>query len=167
MKEQPQNERRLKIYLDDHLALMLGELALVRRCQRSNRRNPLGKFLEQVHVEVNAQRSIVRDLLQRLGNKESKLKGGGAWLAEKAGRLKLNGTLLSYSSLSRVLELETLAAAALERVAMWDNLDAIAASDSRLNGITFAFFRQESDGHLEQLNTHRRNAAAEALSGEF
>lgn len=37
MTEQPQNERRLKIYLDDHLALMLGELALVRRCQRSNR----------------------------------------------------------------------------------------------------------------------------------
>ena len=30
------------------------------------------------------------------------------WVAEKAGRLKLNGSLLTYSPLSRLVELEGL-----------------------------------------------------------
>ena len=84
-------------------------------------------------------------------------------MAEKLGRFKLNGTVLTYSSLSRVLELETLAAGAVERIAVWDNLDAIAASDERLAGISFEFFCQQSREHLDELNTRRRHAAVEAL----
>ena len=160
------SEQRLQIYLDDHVALMVGELELIRRCQQSNRLDPLGEFLERLYVEVQTQRSIVKDVLHRLGGKDSMFKGGGAWLAEKLGRLKLNGTLLSYSSLSRLLELETLAAAALERIAVWDNLEAIARTDSRLAGITFDFFRQQSQGHLDELAARRRNAATQAFAIE-
>ncbi len=159
-------EKRLQIYLDDHAALMLGELELVRRCQHSNRRDPLGRFLERLHLEVYAQRSIVQDVMHRVGGKASFVKGSGAWLAEKLGRFKLNGTLLTYSSLSRVLELETLAAAALERIALWENLDAIAGSDTRLAGITFDFFREQSTDHLDELNRRRRYAAMQALSAK-
>ncbi len=93
------------------------------------------------------------------------MKQGIAWFAEKAGRLKLNGSLLTYSELSRLVELETLAAAAQERVAFWDNLDALAGRDSRLGGIDFAFFRDQSQRHLEELNVRRRFAAAEAFVG--
>ena len=163
MRKLSESDKRLKIYLDDHAALMLGELELVRRCQHSNRSSPLGDFLERMHVEVKAQRSIARDVMHRIGGRESLVKGSGAWLAEKLGRFKLNGTVLTYSSLSRVLELETLAAAAVERIAVWDNLDAIAASDERLAGISFDFFRQQAREHLDELNTRRRHAAVEAL----
>lgn len=115
MRTLSSSDRRLRIYLDDHVALVVGELELVRRCRQSNRHSPLGEFLERLHVEVKAQRSVIMDVLHRIGGKESMLKGGGAWLAEKMGRFKLNGTLLTYSSLSRVLELETLAAASTLR----------------------------------------------------
>ena len=104
MKTRSRSDQRLRIYLDDHLAIMVGELELVRRCQQSNRRSPLGEFLETLHIDVKAQRSIVNDVMHRVGGKASVFKGGGAWLAEKMGRFKLNGTLLTYSSLSRVLE---------------------------------------------------------------
>ena len=42
------NERRLRIYLDDHLAIMVAEVALIGRCWWSNRRLPLGEFLQQL-----------------------------------------------------------------------------------------------------------------------
>ena len=35
---------------------------------------------------------MVRDLIARLGSPESPLKQAGAWLVEKAGRVKLGGT---------------------------------------------------------------------------
>ncbi len=163
------NDKRLRIYIDDHLAMMVAEVELTGRCWRSNRGTPLGRFLQQLENEVKAQQSIARDIIHRIGGKdsiESRIKQGAAWFAEKIGRLKLNDSLLTYSDLSRVVELEALAAVAQERVALWDNLDAVAESDSRLEGITFSFFRDQSQLHLNELNTRRRFAAVEALLGQ-
>jgi hypothetical protein len=162
------NDKRLRIYLDDHSALMVAEVELIGRCWWSNRNQPLGEFLQTLENEVKAQKSIVHDILHRIGAKntiESRLKKGAAWFAEKLGRLKLNDSLLTYSDLSRVIELEVLSAAAQERIALWDNLDSAAGDDSRLEGITFSFFRDQSQQHLDELNTHRREAAAKAFVG--
>ena len=160
------NDRRLRIYLDDHLALMVAEVELVGRCWSNNRGAPLGEFLQKLENEVKAQKSIVNAVIHRIGGKstiESRLKQGVGWFAEKLGRFKLNDSLLTYSDLSRVVELETLAAAAQERVSLWDNLDSVAGKDSRLEGITFSFHRDQSQQHLEELNTRRRCAAVEAF----
>ena len=162
------NDKLLRIYLNDHLALLVAETELIGRCLASNRGTPLGNFLQQLKNEVEAQKSIVRDILHRIGLKEgveSKVKQSTAWLVEKFGRFKLNGSLFRYSELSRLVELETLAAAAQERISLWDNFDAVASQDERLAGITFAFFRNQSQLHLEQLNTHRRFAAAVTFGG--
>jgi len=163
------NEKRLRIYMEDHLALIVAEAELANRCWRSNRKTPLGEFLKQLENEVKAQQSIVKDIIHRIGCKEtveSRLKQSAAWMAEKLGRLKLNDSLLSYSDLSRVVELETLAAAAQERIALWDNLHAVEESDSRLQGITFSFFREQSQEHLDELKIRRRMAAVEAFLGK-
>ena len=163
------NDKRLRIYLDDHSALMVAEVELIGRCWWSNRNAPLGEFLQKLENEVKAQKSIVHDILHRIGAKntiESRLKQGAAWFAEKLGRLKLNDSLLTYSDLSRVIELEALSAAAHERIALWDNLDSVAGEDPRLEGITFPFFRDQSQQHLDELNTRRREAAVEAFVGD-
>ncbi len=158
------NDTRLNIYLNDHLALMVGEIELAGRCASSNRGTPLGDFLHRLGVEVEAQKSIVSDLIRRADGSESMVKKGAAWFAEKLGRFKLNDSVLKYSDLSRVIELETLSAAAQERVALWDTLNAVAGGDERFSGITFAFFRDQSQEHLKELDTRRRYAAAQAFS---
>ena len=162
-------DRRLRIYLDDHLALMVAEVELARRCRKSNRRTQLGEFLQQLENEVGAQKSVVRDVIHRIGGKstiESRVKQGAGWFAEKLGRFKLNDSLLTYSNLSRVVELEALTAAAQERIALWDSLDSVAGGDSRLEGITFSFFREQSEQHLVELESRRRFAAIEAFRGD-
>ena len=63
------NERRLRIYLDDHMAIMVAEVALISRCWWSNRRRPLGEFLQKLENEVQAQKSIAQDVVFRMGGK--------------------------------------------------------------------------------------------------
>ena len=160
------HDKRLSIYLDDHLALIVAESELIGRCWWSNRGTPLGDFMQKLENEVKAQKSIARDIIHRIGGKEgieSRAKQSAAWFAEKLGRFKFNDSLLTYSKLSRVVELETLAAAAQERIAFWDNFDAVASQDPRFDGITFSCFREQSQQHLEELNTRRRYAATEAF----
>lgn len=161
------NSKRLKIYLDDHLALMVAEVELIGRCWWNNRGTPLGDFLQRLENEVKAQQSIVADVMHRLGGKhsiEGRLKRSAAWFAEKLGRFKLNDSLLSYSELSRVVELETLSAAAQGRISMWDNFENVLSKDARVKDITFSFFREQAQQHLDELNTRRRFAAAEAFA---
>lgn len=158
------NDTRLIIYLNDHLALMVGEIELADRCESSNRETPLGEFLHRLGVEIEAQKSIVSDVIRRAGGSESTIKKGAAWFAEKLGRFKLNDSVLTYSDLSRVIELEALSAAAQERVALWDTLNAVAGGDGRFTGITFSFFRDQSQQQFEELGSRRRYAATQAFS---
>ena len=160
------NDKRLRIYLDDHLALTVGEIELAARCHRSNQGTLLGGFLEVLEADLADQESKLKDVIHKVGGKdgiESMVKQGAAWFAEKLGRFKLNDSLLTYSSLSRVVELETLAAAAQERVALWDSLAAIAEGDRRLKTFDFIALRDESKKHLKKLNSNRRRAAVEAF----
>ena len=158
------NDTQLHIYLHDHLALLVGETQLAARCRDNNRLAPLGEFLDQLHAELQAQRSIVRDVLRRVGGKENPLKNSVAWFAEKLGRFKLNGSLLTYSALSRLVELEALTAAATERINLWDNLETLAHQDERIKDLTYSFFRDQSEAHLQELHKRRRYAASLAFS---
>ena len=163
------NETRLNIYLDDHLALMAGETELAARCRSSNSGTPLGEFLQQLEQDVNDQKLLLKEVKQRIGGGDSiegLLKQGAAWFAEQLGRLKLNDTLVTYSKLSRVVELETLEMAAHERVAIWENLDAAASLDERISDLKFSYFLEQTRQHLETLRFHRKSAAVEAFVEE-
>jgi len=163
------NNRRLHIYLDDHLALIAGERELAARCHQSNQPTRLGTYLQRLESELADQESRLKDVSHRAGGKsgiESMVKQGAAWFAEKLGRFKFNDSLLTYSSLSRVVELETLAATAQERVALWDSLASISVEDRRLKKIDFVALRDQSKKHLTRLNAHRRRAAVEAFVEE-
>lgn len=160
------NESRLKIYLNDHLALLVGELELARRCHRENQHGSLAEFLEGLTADLSNQQAVLRDVLKRVGGTESSLKQGAAWAAEKLGRLKLNDSLVSYSELSRLLELEGLALVALERVFLWETLDTAISSDPRLEGFSFPYLRDQAQHHLDELMSRRRFAAQQALGGQ-
>ena len=57
--------------------------------------------------------------MHSLGVGTDRLKVLGGWGAEKLGRLKLNGRLLGYSPLSRVVELEALVLGVRGKLSLW------------------------------------------------
>lgn len=115
--------RSLAIYLNDHLAGATGGVELARRVSASNRgHDTFGQPLDRICVEIEEDRATLEQAIDRLGFSQSRVKPAGAWVAEKVGRLKLNGRLRGYSPLSRVLELEGLLIGITGKMALWETL---------------------------------------------
>ena len=70
--------------------------------------------------------------MARLGASRDRIKETAAWSAEKVGRLKLNGQVLGYSPLSRLVELEGIALGVTGKLALWRAVREALAGDPRL-----------------------------------
>jgi hypothetical protein len=113
----------LAIYLNDHLAGATGGVELARRLRASNEQDAaFGEPLRRVCEEIEVDRATLEGVIEQLGYSRSTIKPAGAWVAEKLGRLKLNGQLRGYSPLSRVLELEGLLIGITGKIGLWQTL---------------------------------------------
>src|SRR3954466_10840107 len=149
----------LGIYLNDHLAASTVGLDLCKRSAKSNEGTEYGDFLKPLAAELEADRNQLEDIMGRLGVNRDQIKVGAGWLGEKLGRLKLNGRLLEYSPLSRVIELEGLIAGVNAKLALWRTLAAAAAEEPRIADIDFAHLIERARRQLEGLDAHHGNAA--------
>ena len=95
-------------------------LELARRTAGANEDNEYGPELARIADEIAEDRETLEQVMERLEVKPSKLKDAGGWTAEKIGRLKPNNRLLSYSPLSRVIELEGLVIGVTGKQALWE-----------------------------------------------
>lgn len=122
----------LAIYLQDHLAAATLGMELARRAASENVGTPLGRTLGTLAVEIADDRESLKSIMFAMGIAPDRLKNVVAWTGEKAGRLKLNGRLTSYSPLSGVLEIEWLIAGVSGKRALWRALRSLAREDARL-----------------------------------
>ena len=153
----------LGIYLNDHLAGAIGGLELARRAAGANRSNDYGSFLSELAGEIEADLHALEDVMDKLEIGRDHLKVLAAWTTEKVGRLKLNGRLLGYSPLSRVLELEVLCLGVEGKLALWRALQKLAEDDSRLGGIDLADLVGRARSQRRRLETRRLKAARAAF----
>jgi len=155
----------LSIYLNDHLAGATAGLELARRAASSNRGSPYGPFLEQLAGEVQEDRQILLEVMSELEIGVDRLKVLGGWGAEKVGRLKLNGRLVGYSPLSRVVELEGLMLGVHGKLALWRSLDRLHPQLRRLKRFDFAQLITRAESQLAVLERNRVQAVLEAVHG--
>jgi predicted dinucleotide-binding enzyme len=149
----------LAIYLNDHLAASTLLVELVGRGAREHAGTPLGEFLAGLSREVRADRRALRDVMAAVGVQPQLAKVASAWLAEKAGRLKLNGHLLERSPLSPVVELEAIATGIQVNLQLWRALRAT-VDDA---GAPFDVLVARAEAQLAAVEPHRLAAAAQAL----
>jgi hypothetical protein len=151
--------RYLAIYLNDHLAGATVGVELARRGHASNRGDSaFGEPLGWICKEIEEDRATLEQVIDRLGFSRSRVKPAGAWVAEKLGRLKLNGRLRGYSPLSRVLELEGLLIGITGKMALWETLAELEGVE-RL-GIDFAQMTARAAGQRSVVDDLHRLAAA-------
>jgi hypothetical protein len=154
----------LQIYLNDHLAGATAGCELARRALSNNEGTDLGAFLRQLVVDLEEDKAALADLIERLELKKNVFKQSAGWMAEKAGRLKLNGQITGYSDLSRLLELEGLTIGIQGKMSLWENLKAIADHDSRLATFDFDLMLERARSQQVGVEQYRVAAAATALS---
>jgi hypothetical protein len=159
----PEMSNMLRTYLQDHHAGATAGLELARRAASSNAENEYGPDLETIANEIEADREALGDVMDKLGVKSSSIKDAAGWTAEKVGRLKPNNSLLSYSPLSRVIEIEGLVIGVTGKQALWESLRT-AVGDS-LNGTSFVELSQRAADQRSRLEELRKRAATEAFAG--
>jgi hypothetical protein len=123
----------LGIYLNDHLAGATAGVELARRAAGSAAGTDAASALQRFATEVTQDRDALLDMMTALGISVRPYKMYFAWIGEKAGRLKLNGHLVSRSPLSMLEELEMLRVGVEGKAAGWRTLRALADQDGRLD----------------------------------
>jgi hypothetical protein len=155
---------RLATYLNDHLGGSATGRELARRACGNNRGNQYGAALEGVAHEIDEDAQTLLDVMRRLDVKPDRIKERLGWAAEKAGRLKLNGQVLGYSPLSRLVELEGLMLGISGKLAMWIVVQSVMGGDPRLEGIDFVRLVERARTQRATVEALRRQAAQEALT---
>jgi len=153
---------RLGIYLNDHLGGSTVGAELVRRARDSNEGNAYGAALERLATEIEEDRESLLQVLDELEVSRDLLKVSGGWIAEKLGRLKLNGSLLEYSPLSRLVEIEGLYLGVTGKLALWTNLKASRADE--ITSVDLTVLAERARDQQSRLEALRTQAAAEALA---
>lgn len=156
--------RFLLIYLNDQLAAGVLWREVARRSQRRNAGTELGDALTRVATGIAEDIATFEQIMKRLAIRRSLLKPALAIAAERLGRLKLNGRLLSYSPLSRFAELDFLAMGIEGKKILWANLRDFADIRSRLSDVDFDHLIERADRQRAELEPHRAQAGREALT---
>lgn len=154
----------LGIYLNDHFAAAKGGLDLARRLVKSHQGTEAQAELERVRDEIAEDREALRQFMRVLGVPVSRYKSAGTWLAEKVGRLKTNGRLVSRSPLSSVVELEAMFVGVHAKAAGWRALRAVAEHESRLDAAKLDELISRAAWQADTLEKLRLRAADEVLT---
>ena len=154
----------LPIYLNDHLAGATGGRDLAKRAAGQNDGSELGEALARLAADIDADRDQLLRVMDALEVREDALKQGAGWLAEKLGRLKLNGRLLEYSPLSRVVEVEGLTLGVRGKLGLWRTLAAAAPDDPRLADFDFTQLVARAEEQLALLDGLHAHAAEAMLA---
>jgi hypothetical protein len=158
------DRKLLGIYLNDHLAGSTIGLELSRRARGSNEGTEYGEVLERVAKEIEEDREALQRLMSELGSRRDHPKVTAAWLAESFGRLKPNGRLLSYSPLSRLVELEALALGISGKLSLWEALAEVAGEDARLDPGELRRLAERAERQRKEVWQLRQRAAHEAFA---
>lgn len=156
-------ERFLSIYLNDHLAGSTMGYELAKRAASNNKGTWLGDVLSRLAVDIDQDRTALEGLMNELGIQRNAVKGAAVWVAEKVGRLKLNGQITGYSNLSRLIEIEGLTLGVEGKLTLWRTLIQVRAKYpplARANLEELASRAEEQRSLLEQAH---KAAATQAL----
>jgi hypothetical protein len=152
----------LSTYLNDHLAGSIGAIELVERAIAENDGNPLARGLADLLREIRKDQAVVQNLIERLGAAESHLKKAGAWLAEKAGRVKLGGSD-QPAELARMEVLETLAMGIHGKRGLWRALRTVADRHPVLRELDLDLLERRAVEQHDRVEAWRLEAAREVL----
>ena len=156
----------LSVYCNDHLAAATGGIELVSRMVGAHRGSRHEPALRQLLGELREEKTALTRTMASLGFPVRQYKQLAAWIAEKGSRVKLNGSLLSRSPLSSLVEFEFLASAVRGKRSGFETLRIAAEVDSRIDKVLFDSLIEQANRQYRWLTDARREVAAQVFGGD-
>ncbi|MCA1604262.1 MAG: hypothetical protein LC775_01980 [Acidobacteria bacterium] len=160
------DQHRLSIYLNDHLAGAIAGSELARRAASSNERSELGPFLAELAENIDQDRESLERFMKLLEIRRNLAKDAAAWLSEKVGRLKLNGQVIGYSPLSKLVELEGLSLGVNGKLSLWKTLKELSREDERIDAAEVNLLIERALSQAISLEEERTKIIGQVFSTE-
>jgi len=151
---------RLHTYLNDHLAGSVAAIELLDDLIEHHSEDRFGKIFRDLRDEIEADQETLRNLIRKLGAKESAVRKAGAWLAEKFSRVKIGD---ADDSAELLQALEGLALGISGKQLLWRSLAAIEANFPALQGSDFSELEKRAHDQFERVEGLRMQMVREAF----
>jgi hypothetical protein len=157
-------DQELTRYLNDHLAGSAGALLLIQELADSHDDPEAQVFFLQFKVKVEADRSLLEDLLVRIGQDPSAfIKMAGA-IAARIGGIKLMWEQIEPGKLGLFEALEILALGVQGKCLLWVALREISTCFPEWNGIDFVRLEQMAIQQRDEIESWRICAGIDILA---
>lgn len=161
MPDHDDAQRFLATYLRDHRAGAAAGVSLARRCAQMNEGTDFGPELQALADDVEADCRSLETIMTRLDVRPSRVKQVAGAVSERLGRLMVNDRLVRYGPLSRLLELDGLAAGIDSKRNLWSALLTVSEHHNRLDPVELdRLINRATEQHERTTDLHRRAAAA-------
>jgi hypothetical protein len=160
-----ERDRRLDAYLNDHLAGSAGAIRLAERYRDRESGTELGAFLAELVPEIERDRDVLQQIMERVGSSPNPVKRAGALGAELLTSLRGRVPMLGAGSVevARLEEIELLTLGIEGKRLLWKALGRLARSDARLAGFSFTELAKRAKAQRDRLEPFRLKLAREAF----
>jgi hypothetical protein len=149
----------LHTYLQDHLAGARFAIDLLHGLGEQTTDAAVADFASEIVLEIEQDANVLQAVVDQVGGDPSRLKEFAAWTAQKASRMKLD--LTTPIGIFEALEMLTLGVQG--KLALWNALRIIQASDSRLAALEIDLLASRAIKQHGYLENFRLDRAAMAL----
>jgi hypothetical protein len=156
----------LSSYLNDHLAGSVGALELLDRLIDDNSGKPLERFFRDLRNEIDTDQETLKELIAKLGEKESTVRKAGAWIVEKLSRAKIQLSETREGELGLFLALEGLALGINGKRSLWRALAAASETAPHVRGPDYATLEKRAVEQHDRVETKRLEVARGVFRSE-
>ena len=157
-------DQDLTRYLNDHLAGSSGALLLIQELADNHGATEAREFFLQLKEKVEADRSLLSDLLERIGQNPSALLQVAGGIAARIAGIKLMWEQVEPGKLGLFEALEMLALGVQGKRLLWVALREISVWFPEWNGIDFAELERQAILQRDDIEYCRIQAAKEILA---
>lgn len=154
----------LGLYLSDHLTGSTAGSDRLDRMAKEHEGAAMGSALADLAAEIARERAFLKDLIVLLQVRRRPHRQAAAWVAEKAGRLKINGRP-GGSPMTPLLEIEIMRSAIVGKRGVWETLAEL-APDLGLPREMFTDLAQRGREQVEMLDRLHEEVVARAFRAE-
>jgi hypothetical protein len=146
-------------YLNDHLAGSVGALELLDRLIDVYKGKPLERFFRDLRDEIDVDQETLKELIAKLGEKESTVRKAGAWIVEKLSRAKLQLSETREGEMGLFLALEGLALGINGKRSLWRALATASETAPHLRGLDYATLERRAVEQHDRVEAQRLEVA--------
>ena len=160
------SNENLTTYLKDHHAGSVAALELVDHLIETFEGKSLEQFFKNLRKEIDADQEGLQKLIKKVGAKESTVRKGGAWLAEKFARMKVQVNRSEKDQMGLLDALEALLIGINGKEALWTTLEAASENVALLRGVDYARLQQRAREQCDLVDAKRLECAREVFKTE-